>query len=317
MYNTELKTRFAKEFTESESLRKACLHLFNYFEKYENEWQADLCTKDAETLRPIINSIIGMRVISSRTRLNILRNYGKWCMHNKVPGSCNGVLDVIPDNIDKVRSQMIRNPKHLQKCLDEIFAPESANTVDNTYRCFYWLAYAGMKEEDILKVKGCDVRFDIMSVVYNGNAYPLYRESLEAFQKCVSMNQFVYMHPNYSRDKVVYRDRAEGDELVRGIRAMPKVNAMRTELSKKSRKAREENQTEMCLSYFRVWLSGIFYRLYESELAGDEPDFKGLVDFLANGKEYKVSSGRNTQESKRRRLASEYAADYRRWKMTL
>lgn len=323
MYNTELKEKFTKQFTESLNSRAACLKLFNKFEPYEIEWGADLCTKDAETLTPIVNGLIGFRQNSKHNRMSILVSYVKWCIDNNIPNACDGMLQVEPNNIETVKRQSVKNPKHLQKYLDEICSPESEHSVDNTIRCFYWLAYAGMDEEDIFKVEKFDVHFEDMVVIYNNEAYPIYRESLDAFKNCVELNQFLYINPNYSADKVVYRDRVPGDILIRGIRGTTSSKTMRVALSRRSKKCLEPDKisgkpkTELKLSYYRVWLSGVFYRIYESELAGDKPDFKSLADAVSKGKEYSLSSGRNTQEAKRRKLASEYAADYRRWKMTL
>ena len=73
----------------------------------------------------------------------------------------------------------------------------------------------------------------------------------------------------------------------------------------------------MQLSYYRVWLSGRFYRLYETELAGGAVDFTELAAEHMEGKTYKLGSGRNTPMAKQRKLAAEYAIDYNRWKATL
>ena len=39
----------------------------------------------------------------------------------------------------------------------------------------------------------------------------------------------------------------------------------------------QNGKTELQLSYYRVWISGIFYRMYESELAGAEPVFEVMM----------------------------------------
>ena len=323
MYNAELKEEFVKQFTDSITTRNACLTLFNKFEPYEVMWNADLCTQEAEVLTPIINNLIGLRVRSKNNRMSILVNYGQWCLDNNVSGACNGLLNVKPDNLENVRHQTVKNPKHLQRYLNEICLPESMQSADNTIRCFYWLAYAGMNEDDIFSVKTTDVNLDEMEVVYNGESYNIYREGLDAIKNCVKLNQFVYINPNYSADKIVYINRVPGDILIRGIKGTLSKQTMRVVLSRKSKECLKPDKitgkpkTDLKLSYYRVWLSGVFYRMYENELAGDKPDFKSLADSTSANKEYKLSSGRNTQESKRRKLAHEFATDYQRWKMTL
>ncbi len=318
MYNTELKEKFVKEYTDGISLRKSCLTLFNFLEKYENEWGADICTKREDELKQVVDNVVGLRVSSKTLRLSILRNYAEWCIKNNVPGACDGLLKINPDNTEKIKQEMVRNPRHLQRYLDEICVPESDETADNTIRCYYWLAYAGMAEADIFNVRCSDVHLDDLVVVYNGEAYTIYREAIQAFKNCVNLKEFVYVHPNYEPIK---RSRVDGDILIRGFRSVPTVGSMRVELSRRSKRylaecSKSNDKCGLRLSYYRVWLSGVFYRLYEDELAGIKPDFYVIVDAVTGDKEYNLSSGRNTQGAKKRKLASEYSTDYKRWKMT-
>ena len=118
MYNTELKEKFVKECTDSISVRRSCLSLFNAFEKYEAGWGADLCTKDEATLKPVVEKLVGLRSRSKHLRVWILRNYVEWCIKNNVPGACDGMIKVNPDGSDKIKHQMVRNPKHLQRYLN-------------------------------------------------------------------------------------------------------------------------------------------------------------------------------------------------------
>ncbi len=317
MYNIEQKEKFAKQYTMKQSIRDACYSTLNAFEPYEIQWGADLCTRDAKTLQPIIDEMLCLRAKSQQLRLTILQEYVKWCLKTGVPGACDGMLHVDAVSLEKMKRQTVKNPKHLQRYLDEICDSESEQTADNTLRCYYWLAYSGMKEEDIFSVKASDVDFEEMLVRFNGQDYPIYRESLKAMRNCATLSQFIYKHPNYGADKIVYRDRAEGDILVRGIRAVPTVQSMRVELSRRSKLCLEDGRTSSQLSYYRVWLSGKFYRIYESELAGHPAEFTELAAEHMAGKTYKLDSGRNTPMAKQRKLEADYAIDYNRWKATL
>lgn len=317
MYNAELKSRFAKEYTESISVREACFSAFTAFEKYEEQWGADLCTQPTEVLQPVVDKLLGLRSKSIQLRLTIYQEYVKWCIKNEVPGACDGMMRVDSSGLNKMRKQTVKNPRHLQRYLDEICDAESDETTDNTLRCYYWLAYAGMDEQDIFQVSAKDVDLSSMVVRFNNAEYPIYREAIQAIKNCMNLTQFLYKHPNYAADKIVYRDRADGDMLIRGIRSTPSISSMRAELSRRSRDRIQNGKTELQLSYYRVWISGIFYRMYESELAGAEPDFFSLVERLTEGKTYKLDSGRNTVGAKQRKLAWEYMTDYKRWKMTL
>lgn len=313
MYNEELKTKFVRGYTNSISTAEVCQTIFNAFEQYEVEWGADLCTRSAEELQPVVDNLVGFRARSKWMRLIILKDYVKWCIGMKVPGACDGMLKIETVGLEKVKHQTVASPLHLQRYLDSICEPESEETTDNIYRCFYWLAYGGVAEEDILSIKCNDVDLDSMVVRYNGTEVPIYREALPAFKNCVKLTQFVYKHPNY--DKLVYKDRADGNTLVRGIRSAPSIKAMRVELSRRSKAKMDEGKTDLKLSYFRVWISGLFYRMYERERAGIPVDFSAAAAQFMEGKTYKLDRGRNTPEAKRRQLTRDYLEDYERWKL--
>lgn len=313
MYNESLKTKFVRDYTKSISTAKVCETIFNATEKYETEWNADICTQSEEALQPAIDELVGFRVRSKWMRLIILKDYVRWCIAMGIPGACDGMLNINTTGLEKIKQQTVAAPAHLESYLNSICEPADRKTTDNIYRCYYWLAYAGMKECDILKVKCSDVDFSKMVIKYGDTEVPLYREAVPAFKNCVELTQFVYSHPLYSSD--IWKERAAGDTVVRGLRAQISLKAMRVELSRRSKAKRDAGYTDLKLSYYRVWISGIFYRAFENEQMGIEPDFSTVVSQQAEGKTYKLDSGRNTQDAKKRQLAHDYLEDYRRWKL--
>lgn len=315
MFNRELKERFIKGYSASISVRDTCLSIFNITEKYEIGWDADICTKDTKDVQPIIDEISGLRTRGKISRVGVLKEYAKWCLSEGVPYACDGLLHVDVTGSSKIKTQMVANPIQLQSYLDVICDAESEQTLDNIYRCYYWLAYGGVSEEDIFKIKVSDVDLTEMMVNYKDGVL-IYRESVPAFKNCATLTQFVYKHPNYGMDKVVYKNRAEGDELIRGIRSVPSVQAMRVELSRRSKKSIEAGKTTLKLSYFRVWLSGLFYRMYERERAGYQVDFSSVASDFMEGKTYNLVKSRNTPEAYKRRVAGDYLRDYEFWKET-
>lgn len=315
MYNKELKTKFINDYTKSPTTRQACISTFNAVEKYELKWGADICTKRKEDLQVVVDEITGLRVRNKWLRIIILKAYVKWCLVMGVPGVRDDMLSINNVGLDKVRQQTVASPLHLQRYLDVLFDKESDQTTDSIYRCFFWLAYSGIEEEDILKIKCSDVDFSIMKVHYNGAAVPLYTESLPAFTNCVNLSSFVYNHPNFSPDKTVYMNRISGDTIIRGVKNPPTLKTMRVAISKKAKLAVDRGDTDIRLSYYRAKMSGLFYRTYEDEQIGIPPDFSGVVANFMKDKEYKLSSGRNTRASKERKLAMDYMNDYQRWKL--
>lgn len=312
MYNEKQKRDFLSSYSKSETGLRAYESVFNSFQKHEEEWGADLCTKSKEELEPIVNNILGVRVQGKVSRLAVCKAYVRWCLKNNVKGACDGMLHVDITDFGKIKDRMVCSPMHLQKYLNEVFHKESEKTIDDVYRCYLWLAFAGMSEEQIFNVASDEVDITNMVVMHEGKEYTIYRESLQAFKNCVELDCFVYFHPNYSKE--ITRQRVPGNQLLRGIKSNAKPVLTRVELSKKTKEAVAERKTTTRLSYYRAWLSGVFYRKYEQELVGEEPTFSDIASDFMRGKTYKLSSGRNLPSAKHRRVVKEYNTDYQNWK---
>lgn len=312
MFNDEQKTRFIRSYTSSINTANVATNVFNSFEKHEQEWGADLCTRSADELQPVIDDILGLRSKSRWMTLSILKEYAKWCLMMRVPDACDGMLHIEVSGIDKVRKQLVASPLHLQMYLDQVFDKESQETIDNIYRCYYWMAYGGISEEDTLFINRSDVDLELMLIRYNNTSVPIYREALPAFRNAMQLSSFVYLHPNYT--KTIRRDRVPGEELMRGIKATTKTMTIRSSLSRRSADAIKAGKTEQQLSFYRVWLSGLFYRIYERERAGVPVDFSEAAVNFMEGKTY-VLCGREKIEHKQNRIERDYMEDYQRWKL--
>lgn len=315
MYNEELKKRFISEYTQSMYTAKVATTIFSALEEYENEWGSDLCTQSAETLQPVINEITGLRSRSQSTSLTVLREYVKWCITMKIPGACDGMLHIKAVGLDKIKKQMVSSPLHLQKYLNDIFEPENEETVDVIYRCYYWMAFSGIKEDDTLLVKAADIDLQNMQIHYAGIDYPIYREAIPAFRAAIELKSFCYKHPNYT--KLIRKERVPGDTIMRGIRAVTKTMTIRVTLSQRSSDAIKAGKTDLHLSFYRIWMSGLFYRTYENERAGLPVNFSDVASDFMSGKEYTINgvNQRIKVSHKQNRIEKNYMEDYERWKL--
>lgn len=313
MYNYEQKEAFIRDYTNSISTASQCVILFNTVAQFENEWQADVCTRSTAELQPMIDKIIGLRTTAKCARLIVLREYVRWCTKQNIPQVNDGIFHVNTAAVEKIKAQMVANPAELQKYLNTMFAPDEKETVECIYRCYFWLAYAGINEEDVFKINSEDVDLGNMVINFNGKSFPIYKEAIPAFRNAINLKQFAYIHPNYNH--VVMKDRAPGNILLRTMSAseVPSRKAFRTEMSRRSRKV--VNMNEKRLSYERVKLSGLFYRVYTQEILEDVVDFMPIAEAQMCGKDYKLDSGRNTRNAKARQIAQDYLDDYRRWKL--
>ena len=312
MYNEELKQRFIQNYTTSLATAKVCEDTFKSTEKYEIQWEADLCTKTEEELSPLVESIVSFMAHNKSTRLIILKDYVKWCIANNVPGACDGMIRFVPSGMEKMRARTVSSPVHMQKYLDSVFDPEQRHTIDNVYRCYFWLAYMGLDEEDSVSVKAEDVVFSTMSVRVNDTEYPIYRESIQTFKNCVELDAFVYEHPGYTKE--VWKPRAAGTKLLRVTSPDTPITYIRSCASRIVCNA-EKRGVEIRMSYFRSWVSGTFYRMYQDEQAGVRVNFDSIAMEQMRGKEYKLDSGRNTIRAKMKQISRSYFNDYELWKL--
>ena len=309
MYNEELKTRFIRSYTQSIKTARYATVVFNASEPYELEWGADLCTRTAEELQPVVDNIVGIRYKSQWAAISILKEYVKWCIMSSVPGARNGLDGIKIAGLDKVRKRMVSNPLHLQSYLDAVFDKESENTIDNIYRCFFWMAYSGIDEESALCIKKDDIDFSSMSIRYCGGMVPIYRDAIPAFKNAANLTSFAYKHPSYS--KITQRDRVQGDSIMRGVKASVNRATLRRVISDHTEKAIKRGSTDLQLSFYRVWLSGLFYRMYEHERIGVPVDFSEAAIRYMDGRTYQSK----TPFSRQNIIAKDYMDDYQRWKL--
>lgn len=319
MYNEELKQRFINSFTKNSHRITNLIAMFNAIEPFERAWGADICTKSDEEVKPAVEKVTGLRTTTKIGRMILLKEYAKWCMKEGIEGACDGLLKIGTEGFDSiglenVRLQTVANPLHLQRYLDTVFDKEEKKTVDNVYRCFLWLAYMGISEDDIIGLKCRDVNLDRMIVDCGGVRAPIYREALDAFQNCVRLDHFVYYHPNYP-DKPQYKAREPREFLLCGNKGLPSFKSITTVCARKRFDPSGKLRTEMHINFSRAQLSGIFFRMSERERAGDIIDFLDIADWFIDDKVYKLDRGTNTQETKRRQIARLYEEDYLRWKL--
>lgn len=318
MYNEEQKRAFIESHTKSDNTMAKIIQIFTWFEPYEEKWGLDLSQQNAEELQPVVNAITGVRGKSTELVIIILKEYIKWCERNGYKFS-NGIYDVKIDAIEKIKTQMVASPLHLQSVLNEFFDKVEEETVDITYRIFLWMAFAGLEDKDAIRVTKNCVDLKSLKIRFEGHSYNIYEEGLEDFVKACTLTDFKFIHPNY----ITRRNRAAGDIIMRGVRSSTvNLKTIRPVINKKfSAKDTEKikGHQKSHVSYKRIYLSGVFYRAYEREQAGLPVDFSEFVAMsmerrvLARKKDYETSKTR-THNTIANAFEREYLADYERWK---
>lgn len=313
MYNEDLKHRFISD---TASDRDLMLAFFRATSTFERELGRDLCTMNAEELKPALRAACGNKV-RKESRDRVFRAavaYFKWCLDHDVEGAvCMPDIDrqEITDISDNF---IIRSPAHMQLCLDEVFDPESEETVDNVYRCYLWMLYGGLDNEHAIMLKAENIHFDRLRAEIDGEAAVIYPEAIPCVKNCVNLKQFQYKHPLYSNP--VRRDRTPGEFILRGIRATYNTES-RNLREDVARCIRKRGGSNVRLSTKSVWFSGLYYRIFQQELAyGAPPNMIRYAALTPAGK--KAAATNAGKKSSLRQVMYEIASslkeDYERWK---
>lgn len=264
MYNEERKMRFLNETRSSPDFGKS---VFKTTMPYEEEAGVDLCELPLDTLQTMANKNFGARTRTMDSTIAFLRSYVQWCKENGYH-AVEDMYNVQTQMDEKMKRLMVASPKHLQSMLDKAFHPVESETVDCVYRCYLWMAFAGLEDAEALEVKVSEVDFDSMLIEHGGKSYELYRESIPAFRMACEATELVYEHPNYKQK----RQRHLGEYLMRGIRSEKIKPATVKSVVQKAFKA-----SGIELTYNKVRMSGMFYRAYETERMGNEVNFDDII----------------------------------------
>lgn len=305
MFNEELKNSFIQQYTDSKPTAEKVRRIFDIISKYEERWGEDICTKSADDLKTVIDNVLGLRSGPRLTNLSLLRKYSKWCMDNGVPNACDGLFQVKDEGVQRIRLSMVSSPKHLQECLDHAFPPESSFRIDNIYRCFFWMAFAGIDEKDSVLITANHIDSWNRVINFNDKEYPIYDEAVPVFRHLCSANSFLCDFSRY--EKIV--PRVPGEQILRGVKSNKDLDAATVShmASRKLRIAYESAPDRMRLTYRSIELSGRFYRIHEEEQKSGSYRFDEAL-------EAQIEENECLSASRKRGIKREYEIDFLRWK---
>jgi len=321
MFNADVKERFISTLTRETAYDRKVRSFFRSVSGIESSLGRDLSSFSTEEEISAVKAASRTK-LRSGSRFEIAEAFGKyyaWCLENGVPGAVEHKplpAEVYQDVNDDL---MIFSPGHLQSLLDRMFDPESEETVDNVYRCFYWMAYCGLDKNSIVRLKSEHINLRSFMASINGIDVQIYQQAVPCLRNCVELHQFLYKHPGYS--KPIMRDRVPGDYILRGVRGAyddpdKAFLALKTTLSRYRAK-----HPDIRVSYMSCFYCGLFYRMREYELKNPgQLDYVAYVSDLPAG--VRILSGKKEgyKSSDRKRLyaiASKLRDDYLVWKKEL
>lgn len=312
MYNEDLKRRFLSDHQDSKSITKVGEWLFGAIEPFELKYGTDFCSMSLENAKDSISGLFGIRASSAFSKISILRTYVQWCIDNGVEGANPELLSLKREGNATIYSQTITDPSALQRFLDALFDEVRIQTSDCLIRVYLWFAFAGLEDDEAVQITVNDVDLKNKRVTFQDREYKLYEESISAVRACLKPN-----FNRFGRNNWASHDRVSGNKLLRGIRTDANMAQLRNVLVRKNKAAFENKKTDKRLSYFRVWISGVFYRMYLWEQSGNIVDFTDVAAMhLAHGESNNAYNFKTPAERKYklRQLKRDFAVDYSRWK---
>lgn len=309
MYNAELKEQFILQATQNSGQMDRIRFLFNLIAPYEESAGEDICTMGLEDAKIALKGCLGFRTSSVASTLTLIKDYVRWCAANSIPGANEVILTFKPGDFLSPKEYWVSGPMHLKLTLDRIFDPEDLETVELVYRGYFWFAFMGVQDSDIMTITEDQFDFRNMLLDIGNNSYHIYPESLPTLNRLCDLQDFRYIHPLYP-EKEVRRNRVPGNIVMRGVRSVSHLSSLKTKISHYVIEAVGQDESVPRISYDRVWTSGWFYRIRQLELAGVKPDFGEMT------KKYKKWEGKNKEElrAKQYRAMRFFSLDYSAWK---
>jgi len=322
-FNEETKLKFMRGYATERNYETVEL-AFRKAYKYELSWNTDVCMQhDRDEVQKMINDLSGTSIYADNTIILVLRDYCKWCINEDINGVSANLILVKSPAVRKLQKKSVANPKQLQDHLNAVLDPEEKKTIQNTYRAFFWMAFAGIIEEYAYKITDKDVDLRNGIITYEDNAWIIYKEGFRSIEFCTKSKTFTVFRGNYKEDgRVVFRmsepDNDGGEYILRGLRSMPnkKGKSMVLGFSKLQTQAINNGTTDLILSYPNVWKSGIFYATYQSEIKGITPNFDLFALMSADRGRRKLDTIEANHSPERiNHIAEELRRDYVRWKL--
>lgn len=312
MYNPDLKERFIASVTDSENTANAYRLIFRISEPYERDAGMDLCQMSEKLGKPLANKLVGVSGTSVDKRLRLAKTYVKWCLENGIPDAIPDFLDVSPNLYAGILRRMVSGPIMLEEYLNSVFDRPEEKTVHNVYRLYLWLGFLGIPWEETAQLTSKNVDLLYRTVSSREVTYDIPDEAIPVFRNCIDLTGFNVKH----RYSVMMKPRATGARILRGLSEDFSLDRLSIKISTLETRAEQSGRTTKHVMYDHAWLSGLFYRTMNAELAGIAPDFRAVAERLV-GKETErredVTDRWETQRISSRELGMK--RDYDRWKL--
>lgn len=202
------------------------------------------------------------------------------------------------DLSNSIQKTHFQSPLDFSEFLDKYYEPLNFNLIENSHRVFLWLIYMGVDAKDTLKITKYDVVLNKLDhyIIYNNKKIEIPLEAIRTFEYALSSYSFVKIFRNGY--KVI--DYANPDSLV-GYSGNKPFNTIQHYINIKDVQDSDKGK----LRFNTIYRSGLYYRMYLREVAGEDIDFLQIVQ----------DTNSNKHDMRYYRRSEKYLInDYRDWK---
>lgn len=283
-YNVGLKKEYVNTFPQYENDRTFAnrQNIFNKTEVFESRYDKDVAQFNIDEAKNLLSGL-GTSTKSLNTNKSLLSEYVDWCISNK-KFKCENVFDKFNiASIDvsyQIRKQMFGSHTELHEVLDKAFplnyeCPEMSDMV----KLICELLFMGLNTYEIINIKKKDIdqQNKLINVFYNSEPKIFTNVSDEVLNLCdkvsgttqvmtsggkiVSLKESNYLLRSVDSCKAVHR----GSETVPYQQVHTKIKLLKQNYF-------AETGIDKNYTADKIWLSGMFFRWYNSETQGGKID---------------------------------------------
>ncbi len=298
-YNPERKIEFLNskfEVMEEKSVDPYA-RLFKTLKQDEEKYDSDICDFNYDALMDSMSLRFSRGVRSKGIQLSLLKDYVGWCISKRYKKIDDNPIDLIkPSDIDtsvQIRKQFIKDPEQLYNILDTALYSEKEDyqTIDIMYRLLCLLIYEGVSEHEALELTKENVDFLNNTISYNGKVLAMSKKLTSVVKQVYDLD---VVYKKIRAGSLAELKLEDSNKLFRCLDYNKNIQVnLKRRLSKIRKDYGNETYEVISLSSVRLYLSGIYYRLYQKELSGkklDKEDFyfdnEGKADGVGYYKQY-------------------------------
>ena len=314
MFDARTKMEFLHNYVGEKGFAMTLRRLFNFFEPYENEWGKDLACAEFDQLYAAFSQFLNARKEAQYHTLNCLHAYYHWRRKRGLP-----VSDAIPrlymDDKDRTTDQYVSGPEHLNEVLRFLFSSVKPER-DALVRVYLWLAYAGLRSGEAMRVRTKDVDMRNMRIHLGDLDFPIYAEAVPDILTAMEVTQFRVLR---EKQGSYARKRADGDLLLRTYEREPRQQFYRMHIVRVQKSfdgispPRDIPIFPRKLSFYHTYVSGHFFRMFERERRGLPIDMSVILRPDMFARENDLADFADDLTASSRRVPA-YTKEYNAWK---